>query len=882
GDTDTYWCAGYNYTGGYIGDLSADWWCSNTSVGTVTASGSSTVFTAVGKGTCYVMATYYLAKIMPAITNVTGTITVIAPNQPPTVNITYPSEDQTVSGTITIVGTANDADSIVQKVEVKIDAGEWHIATGTTSWSFVWDTTTVSNGLHTIYAKAYDGIDYSEVVSLNVYVDNPVPNQPPIASFVYYRGIEAIDGEHVNITLRVAGEKYKFVNMTVYEGDEDDEYDTVVGFVSIERVPGSPDEQSKSVEVQINCYKLYTIILNYSAVKKGGNPVWVIVEYQEISDTEHFVFHEDGESEELNLTETLNIMLWASGLVKFDASSSYDPDGEIVNYTWNFGDNTFGYGIVAYNIYNPGNYTVTLTVKDNNGTTTSASKTIVIQELTGYCAGYKAQFGIALRCPADLTITSPTGAFIGYNASSSEHENWLEGSSMIIAGEREYYFAPGDFNYVYVIRGLAPGDFTFLVFAPGDFAPGDFGPGDFAPGDFTGRTYQLSSSLSSNSLDRIEITSEGNIIKIVSSADKIYNVRVISNTTTYSYPSIELIPNASYGLELDWENRRGNLSIDYERDGIVDAVIKILEGMQASDLLKPDLKPELTISKSTPNEGDLVKITIRVENVGTRGAVNILVHLYIGDELIIYTSPGLSSRGERGWYAEFTKLWVAKPGKYNIRVVVDPEKRISELDETNNEASGVISVEGKKPSAITPATIVTIGGVAGITTLILFALVGTELGKYKFLTLLAPLFMKVRKEELLDNFLRGQIYGYIKANPGAHYTLIKSELDIKNGTLAYHLNLLERQELIKSKMDATRRRFYPAEMKTNEEITYLNKTQEAIINAIREKPGVSQKEIAKVIGVSPQVVNYYIQQLEEGGVIRVVQEGKHTRCFFTE
>ncbi|MEW6069373.1 MAG: NosD domain-containing protein [Candidatus Thermoplasmatota archaeon] len=72
----------------------------------------------------------------------------------------------------------------VQFVEIKIDKGAWQLATGTTSWSFVWDTTTVPNDWHTIYARAYDGIDYSAIKSVNVYVYN-ILNLPPIANFSY-------------------------------------------------------------------------------------------------------------------------------------------------------------------------------------------------------------------------------------------------------------------------------------------------------------------------------------------------------------------------------------------------------------------------------------------------------------------------------------------------------------------------------------------------------------------------------------------------------------------------------------------------------------------------------------------------------------------------
>lgn len=54
--------------------------------------------------------------------------------------------------------------------------------------------------------------------------------------------------------------------------------------------------------------------------------------------------------------------------VAFDASSSYDPDGTIVSYEWDFGDGTTGTGMVTIHSYGvEGSYTVTLQVTDNDG-----------------------------------------------------------------------------------------------------------------------------------------------------------------------------------------------------------------------------------------------------------------------------------------------------------------------------------------------------------------------------------------------------------------------------------------------------------------------------------------------------------------------------------
>jgi len=63
----------------------------------------------------------------------------------------------------------------------------------------------------------------------------------------------------------------------------------------------------------------------------------------------------------------------------FNASKSYDTDGIIISYTWNFGDGnitTVINPIIAHAFTAPGDYTVTLTVTDNDLLTNSTSKIV--------------------------------------------------------------------------------------------------------------------------------------------------------------------------------------------------------------------------------------------------------------------------------------------------------------------------------------------------------------------------------------------------------------------------------------------------------------------------------------------------------------------------
>jgi PKD repeat protein len=61
-------------------------------------------------------------------------------------------------------------------------------------------------------------------------------------------------------------------------------------------------------------------------------------------------------------------------VVAFNAELSYDPDGEIVNYSWNFGDEGTAEGMTVNHSYNTaGDYIVTLTVRDDQGISISTA-----------------------------------------------------------------------------------------------------------------------------------------------------------------------------------------------------------------------------------------------------------------------------------------------------------------------------------------------------------------------------------------------------------------------------------------------------------------------------------------------------------------------------
>jgi hypothetical protein len=95
----------------------------------------------------------------------------------PTTSITAPTNGATVSGTISVTATASDNVGVT-KMEIYIDGVLKTSNTNLTSLTYTWNTTTASNGAHTITSKAYDAAtNVGTSATVNVTVSNTGPVQ---------------------------------------------------------------------------------------------------------------------------------------------------------------------------------------------------------------------------------------------------------------------------------------------------------------------------------------------------------------------------------------------------------------------------------------------------------------------------------------------------------------------------------------------------------------------------------------------------------------------------------------------------------------------------------------------------------------------------------
>ena len=271
------------------------------------------------------------------------------------------------------------------------------------------------------------------------------------------------------------------------------------------------------------------------------------------------------------------------------------------------------------------------------------------------------------------------------------------------------------------------------------------------------------------------------------------------------------------------------------------------------------------------------------------------IKFYVGDEALFYagnsTDPNAwdqvlqynytivhaNTTFYSGWTDNATlRFKFNDPGDYLVYVKVKDSFGL----QNGRPRAAVISVIVKPKPLPVPMmanprirTTVVASGI-GITATLGYLIAGTELGKYKVASLLLiPLYSRIKRENTLDNYIRGQIHGYILAKPGCHYNQIKQTLHLNNGTLAYHLRKLEREEFIKSVRDGMYKRFYPVGLKIPKREIKLSAMQEHILEIIRHHPGVSQKEVATEVGISAPAVIYHIGVLSGAKLVRSEKVG---------
>ena len=128
---------------------------------------------------------------------------------------------------------------------------------------------------------------------------------------------------------------------------------------------------------------------------------------------------------------------------------------------------------------------------------------------------------------------------------------------------------------------------------------------------------------------------------------------------------------------------------------------------------------------------------------------------------------------------------------------------------------------------------------------------------------------------------RDTIYNFIVENSGCQESQIVSALGFSRGSVTHHLHKLEQTNHIISTQYHGTPRYYPkssASLSQAKLAAALSRKRPAeIYRLISENPDITQRELAKISGLSEQTIRWHVKRLETDGIIQCRVEGKVKR-----
>jgi len=143
-----------------------------------------------------------------------------------------------------------------------------------------------------------------------------------------------------------------------------------------------------------------------------------------------------------------------------------------------------------------------------------------------------------------------------------------------------------------------------------------------------------------------------------------------------------------------------------------------------------------------------------------------------------------------------------------------------------------------------------------------------------------------KEKIMMSHRTRKMIYNHIKIYPGVSFGVLKIIFNLKDSTLRYHLQFLEKGNKIKSNLKNRKRYYYPnlneilndKNIKNERKLLELTKIQNQILITIKRYPGISQKELIKKTYLNRFTLNYNLKKFINMGIIRKNKENRYV-CY---
>ena len=143
-----------------------------------------------------------------------------------------------------------------------------------------------------------------------------------------------------------------------------------------------------------------------------------------------------------------------------------------------------------------------------------------------------------------------------------------------------------------------------------------------------------------------------------------------------------------------------------------------------------------------------------------------------------------------------------------------------------------------------------------------------------------------RIENVLDNGNRQRIFTYVQRNPGCTPAEITARQNMKNGTVKYHVQMLEAEGMIVlRRMGKFTRLFRSAGGSDLERVaaTYLrNETSRGLLQAILDHPGITNSSLSEQFQLDKSSVHWHIDRFLRDRMIRFEQDGKYKKYYVSD
>lgn len=146
-----------------------------------------------------------------------------------------------------------------------------------------------------------------------------------------------------------------------------------------------------------------------------------------------------------------------------------------------------------------------------------------------------------------------------------------------------------------------------------------------------------------------------------------------------------------------------------------------------------------------------------------------------------------------------------------------------------------------------------------------------------------PLYARIPRQAILEHGAREAVYERIRVDPGVSTHELCAAVQIGWSTLSYHLRMLERSEMVVSVRDGRYRRFFDREGGAHANgrkavvAAVRNPGTRTVAQAIRLRPGLSQRDLSLQLGLAPSSIHWHIRRLERTALVVARRAGHHVR-----